>query len=147
MRTRSCRRHSARSWAPTTEVYPFIALGGFAFAIFSVQWALLFVLGRNRAVARYTALNVALFVVAAAVALRVLDDPIWADGVGEAVSYVALISMHLSAGRPFHLDYSRLVPWLVGFLPPLASPFVPLPWRLLLLVPLAVVVVLPQQRR
>ena len=55
--------------------------------------------------------------------------------------------MHLSAGRPFHLDFFRLVPWLVGFLPPLASPFVPLPWRLLLLVPLAVVVVLPQQRR
>jgi hypothetical protein len=39
------------------------------------------------------------------------------------------------------------VPWLVGFLPPLAAPFVPLPWRALLLVPLAVVLARPAQRR
>jgi O-antigen/teichoic acid export membrane protein len=133
-------------WSPTTEVFPFIAVGGFVFAIFSMQFALLYVLGRPGAVARYNALHVVLFVAAAAVALRVLDDPI-GYGVGEVVSYVALVSLHLSIGRPLQLEYGRLAPWLVGFLPPLAAPFVPLPWRLLLLAPLAIVVSLPRQRR
>jgi PST family polysaccharide transporter len=133
-------------WTPTTEVFPFLAVGGFVFAVFSMQFALLYVLGRNAEVARYNALNVVLFVVGAAVALQVLDDPI-GYGVGEVVSFLALISLHLSVGRPLRLDYARLVPWLVGFLPPLAAPFVPLPWRLLLLVPLAVVLARPAQRR
>ncbi len=132
-------------WQPTAEVFPFIALGGFAFAIFSMQWSLLYVLGRNAEVAVFNALNVVLFVVAGAIALEVLDDPI-GYGVGEVCSYLALIFLYRSV-RGFEIDYRRLGPWLVGFLPPLAAPFVPLPWRLLLLVPLVVVIALPRQRR
>ena len=133
-------------WTPTTEIFPFVAFGGMVFAVFSMQFGLLFVLGRNLEVLRYNAISITLFVVTALVAVSTLDDPI-GYGVAEAVSYLAVVSLHLSVGRPFRLDYRRLVPWVIGFLPPLASPFVPLPWRLLLLVPLAIVVALPQNRR
>jgi O-antigen/teichoic acid export membrane protein len=133
-------------WEPTTEIFPFVAFGGIVFAVFSMQWALLFVLGRNVDVLRYNVTNVVLFVLAALVAVSMLDDPI-GYGIAEAFSYLAVVWLHFSVGRPYHLDYRRLLPWLVAFLPPLASPFVPLPWRFLLLVPLAVVVALPQHRR
>jgi PST family polysaccharide transporter len=133
-------------WEPTADVFPPIALAGLLYAVFSMQWSLLYVLGRNTAVLRYNLTNVGILVLVSILAVKALDDPI-GYGIAELVSFSAVLLLHLSAGRLYGLHYRPLVPWTIAFVPPLAGPYVPWMWRWVLVVPLLGVLSLRSYRQ
>ena len=131
-------------WNEALRVYPFIALSYLINAVFNMHSSVLYVLGRNRDVALAHVVHIVLFT--AGTLAFVPSMGIIGYGFGELVAMAGYIVVHLQVARVFPFSYRGVQAWLVGFIPPLFGVFLPLPWNLLLLLPLVVVVLWPRQR-
>jgi PST family polysaccharide transporter len=132
-------------WAPVVTVLPFIALGYMANAVFNMHSAVLYVLKRNRDVASFSAVHVALFFGAAV--LLVDGVGLIGYGLAEVVALASYWVIHRRLARIMKFDYARVRPWVLAFAPPLFFPLLGLPWGALLLAPAVGVLVFDRSAR
>lgn len=131
-------------WASALEVYPLIALGMLVGAVFTMHASVLHVLQRNGVVALSTLVGVALFAVAAWLAVPRVG--ILGYGVGEVVAMGGYVIVHQRLSRLLRFSYAGVLPWLAVFIPPLFAVLLPLPVRPLLWLPVLLLALLPRQR-
>jgi O-antigen/teichoic acid export membrane protein len=113
-------------WTPAVIIFPFIALSYLLNAVFSMHSSVLYVLRRNRAVVSFSSVHVALF---GGAALLLVDRfGLLGYGLAEVVALGSYAIIHLQITRLFACDYSRALPWLLAFVPPLFFPLTGLPW-------------------
>jgi O-antigen/teichoic acid export membrane protein len=134
-----------RKWNSVIDVYPYLALADLLVAVFLIPQAILSAKGKTGALVIKQATGV---IVLALVALWLVPK----FGVtGFGLAMVAMVApsaiIHVAARRVVLFRYTRTVPWLVAFCPPLFFALPPWPWRLFLLVPVALVVIVPSMRR
>jgi PST family polysaccharide transporter len=115
-------------WLPVLSVYPFIALGYFVNAVFSMHSSVLYVLQRNREVLVFNVVHVTLF--AGAALLFVPWFGLQGYGLAEVAALGSYVVIHIYVARLFEFSYERSLPWLLAFVPPLFVPLVGLPWGL-----------------
>ena len=115
-------------WLPVLKVYPFIALGYFVNAVFSMHSSVLYVLQRNAEVLIFNAVHVALFAGAALLFVPWLG--LQGYGLAEVAALGSYVVVHIFVARLFTFSYERSWPWLLAFVPPLFVPLVGLPWGL-----------------
>jgi len=126
-------------WMPALHIYPFIAFGYLMGAVFGMHASVLFVLRRNGSVAVSNAVVVALL--AGTSLLLVPRLGVWGYGLAEITAVAGYPVIHTLLERIFRFRYSRALPWLAAFVPPLFAPLVPLPWELALWIPAGFVAV------
>ncbi len=85
------------AWAPVARIFPYVALGYLANAIFSLHTAALFMIGDNAAVLRFHAVHVALFGVAASIAVSRVG--LIGYGYAECVAILSYVLLHRSLVR------------------------------------------------
>jgi PST family polysaccharide transporter len=132
-------------WSGALAVYGFVAAGSLLHAVFNVHQSLLYVLQGNAAVVRWSLLHVALLGAAAVVLVPRLG--LAGYGWAEVVAMASFAVLHRAARRRVTFSYRAALPWVVACGPLLFAEAVPPPWRLLLLVPAAVVALTPDARR
>lgn len=125
-------------WAPVLSIYPFIALGYFANAVFSMHSSVLYVLQRNREVLVFNSVHVVIFAGAALLLVPWLGLPGY--GLAEVAAFASYLIIHLYVSKLFSVSYKKAQPWLLAFVPPLFVPLVEWPWGLVLCVSSTVVV-------
>jgi hypothetical protein len=68
-------------------------------------------------------------------------------GLAEFVALTAYVLLHRATRQSVSFSYTRAIPWILAFVPPLFAPLVPWPWSLLLLLAIAPVALSPPARR
>ncbi|MBX5445310.1 oligosaccharide flippase family protein [Sphaerobacter sp.] len=132
-------------WSPALRVYPAVAVGALFGALFNIQSSTLYVLRRNAAVAWFHVAHVV--VLAASAWFFVPRFGLMGYGLAEIVAVTTYALLHIQMSRVFRFSYAQVLPWLAALIPPLGAVLVPLGWRPVLWVPLALVALLPRQRR
>ncbi len=133
-------------WDTGLKIYPFVALSYLANAVFSMQISVLYVLKHNWNVAAFHFIHIVLF--AGAALILVSQMGLFGYALAEAIALVGYLYLHVKMTKIFRYSYASAVPWLIAFVPPLFSVYLPLPWKLTLWIPmLLVLAVRPQQRR
>jgi PST family polysaccharide transporter len=115
-------------WTPVLSIYPFIALGYFVNAVFSMHSSVLYVLQHNREVLVFNIIHVVLFAGGALLLVPWLG--LQGYGLAEVVALGSYLVIHFYVARLFAFSYQRSWPWLMAFVPPLFVPLVGLPWGL-----------------
>jgi O-antigen/teichoic acid export membrane protein len=115
-------------WTPVLSIYPFIALGYFVNAVFSMHSSVLYVLKHNREVLVFNVVHVVLFAGGALLLVPWLG--LQGYGLAEVVALGSYLVIHVYVARLFAFSYERSWPWLMAFVPPLFVPLVGLPWGL-----------------
>lgn len=119
-----------KSWNAVVLVFPFIALSYLLNAMFNMHSSVLYVLERNWSVTAFHVVHVVLF---AGAALLLVDRlGLLGYGLAELVALASYPVIHFFAIGVLDFDYSRALPWLVAFVPPLFLPLTGLPWGLAL---------------
>jgi PST family polysaccharide transporter len=100
-------------WAPVMDVFPYIAVGYFASAVFNMHSSVLSLLDRNHQVAFATAVYVALF--AGTVALSTPHIGFVGYGLGECVGLLSYMLLHLYTRRAVgEINYLPTAFWAIG---------------------------------
>jgi PST family polysaccharide transporter len=123
-----------KSWLPSTQVFTFVALATLLYTVFNMHISALYAAGHNRDVARFNAIYIGMFWLAAWLLLPVLGA--WGYGIAEIFALPSFVLLHYSitklCGTP---DYSDGM-WLIvaTAIPLLAGPWLPLYVSLSLLI-------------
>jgi PST family polysaccharide transporter len=124
-------------WAPAVDLYPFLAAGALLLAIVNAHFAVLYVLGRQLAIARISVLRLVLLAAAAAVLVPVCG--LIGYGVAALAPFLALAVSDRQVRRLVPFRYGIAGWWGMAFLPVLCAPFLPMAvGPVLLAIPLAV---------
>ncbi len=134
-----------RQWDRALIIYPFIALGYLMAVVFNMHASILFVLRRNKEVALSYAVNVLLLFGVSLLLVPRLG--LLGFGVGQVVALLGYVVVHVALARIMAFSYRRVLPWLIGCIPPLFAVYVPLYWEPTLWIPLVIVALWPGQRR
>lgn len=132
-------------WNSVLEIYPFIALSYLINTTFNMHTSVLYVLNRNRDVGIFNACNVIVF--GAACAILIPHVGLVGYGLAEIVALSSYFILDVQTRKLFSVSYDRVFPWLVGFVPALFTGLLPTPWQPVLLVPLVLISLFPQQRQ
>jgi PST family polysaccharide transporter len=128
-----------------TSVFPWLAVGTFTVGFRQMLATALYAFGRNGAITVSNGLRVA--IQAGVCALTVDRFGIKAFGIGEIAGIAALVVLDWALRQELTYNYSRAIPWLLAFLPPLCAPALPAPWRPLTFASVVVVLAMPAPRR
>src|SRR5205085_6552089 len=131
-------------WHPVIRVFPYIALGMVAQAVFTMETSALFVVNRGKRVIPVHALHIFLF--SGAALLFVPAYGIVGFGFAELVAFGAWILLDFQVRAVFRVSYREAIPWVAAFTPPLFSLYAPAIWRIALWVPLVVIAARVRQR-
>lgn len=134
-----------RNWNAVLSIYPYIALGSVAYALFVMHLSLLYVLKRSWDASKSNLLHILLFAVGAL--YFVPRFGLLGYGFAEILALLSYIVLHFQVRRIFHPSYLETLPWLISFLPPLFTTVFVLPAGLILWVPLLFILVLPGPRK
>ena len=118
------------SWAPLSDVFPFVGLAYFTAASFNMSVAVLYVLGRNTLVASAQLLNLAILAVVTAIAAPRFGET--AYGIGAAVGLVSYIYLAWRMRGLVELRYRRLAPAFLAWSLAIVAVLLPRPAGLLL---------------
>jgi PST family polysaccharide transporter len=118
------------SWAPLSDVFPFVGLAYFTTVSFNMSVSVLYVLGRNALVASAQLLRLGILVVATAVAAPRFGEVGY--GVGEAVGLLAYIYLAWRMRGVVELRYRRLGPAFLAWSLAIVAVLLPRPAGLLL---------------
>jgi O-antigen/teichoic acid export membrane protein len=131
-------------WRPALEVFPFVAGAYLLMAGFALHNSLLYVLRRNRRVAAINALRVVTLTTLSLVLLPLVG----VAGYGLALlgAQASAVLLDREVRKLFQYRLARALPWLVGLLPPMFVPLVPMPAALLLWVPALALMCVPLPR-
>ncbi len=132
-------------WDRVIGLYPYLALGDLLMAVLLVPQAVLFARGLSAPIVVKQLFNLALLALVALLAVPTFG--LEGFGLAYVASAVALLIVHFAARRVLFYRIGGVLPWLDAFGPPLFFPAVRAPERLVLLVPLALVGVLPASSR
>jgi len=132
-------------WRPVLVIYPFIALGIFLNAVFSMHSSVLYVLKRNWSVTSFHLFHIFLFSLSAFLLVRRFDG--LGYGLAEVVALLSYVLIHFQVAKLFHLSYSEAWPWVLAFTPPLFATFELGYWIVFLWLPLFFILLLPESRR
>ncbi|URD48302.1 oligosaccharide flippase family protein [Chroococcidiopsis sp. CCNUC1] len=123
-----------KSWLPSTQVFTFVALATLLYTVFNMHISALYAAGHNRDVARFNAIYISLFWLAAWLLLPVLGA--WGYGVAELFALPSFLALHFSitrlCGAPDYGDAICLI--IATAIPLLAGPWLPFYISLSLLV-------------
>jgi PST family polysaccharide transporter len=133
------------AWGGALVVYGFLAAGSVVYAVFALHQSLLYVLRRTGDVVLWSVLYLALLAGSAVVLVPRLG--LVGYGWAEVVSLASYVVLHRGARQRVVFSYRGLLPWAVACGPTLIALAVPVPWRLLLLLPASAVVLVPDVRR
>jgi len=133
------------AWSRSLVVYGFLAAGSVVYAVFALHQSLLYVLRGTAEVVLWAILYLALL--AGAAVVLVPRFGLAGYGWAELVSLAGYVVLHRSVRRRVPFSYRGVLPWAVACGPPLLAVAVPVPWRLLLLLPAAAVALAPSARR
>lgn len=133
------------SWHPVIEIFPFIALGSLANAVFSMHSSVLYVLKRNRDVAVFHLAHVGLLAGGALLFVPVIG--LIGYGLAELVAMASYVVIHRQVAKIFPVRYRTSAPWFFALAPPIFVALVPLPYAPLLFVPAVVLLSLSRYRR
>lgn len=133
-------------WAAVMSLFPYVALNYLLMALFTMQTAALVVTGRNRSVLVTNLVALVLLYAGGLLLVPTLGLPGY--GLTETLALAAQWVSHRAMRRavPGGLDYRPALPLLAVLIPPLFFPAVPWPWRLVLLLPPALVLAHPRSR-
>ena len=134
-----------KAWAGALVVYPFIAVSTIAAAASNLHATVLYILQRSVDAVKAGLVLVGLLLAGSVVLVPRLG--LIGYGWAELLSIGYLIVLDRAIKRLFPLSYRQALPWLVAFVPPVFGPLLPMPWRLLLLAPAALVALIPAARR
>ena len=132
-------------WAPTLQVFPFIALGYMVNAMFNMHSSVLYVLQRARYVGLFSLVHITLLASASVILVPWLG--LWGFGVAEIVALPSYAVVHYSVQSLFSFSYKTALPWLVVFSLPLFGTLIPFPWQALLWIPAGALMLWPQRRQ
>jgi O-antigen/teichoic acid export membrane protein len=132
-------------WEPILIVYPFLALGSVINSVFNMHSSVLYVLGRNRKVALFHFVHLALL--AGASLLLVPTLGILGFGLAEMVALAGYAVIHTQVTRIFPVSYRQALPRLVALVPPVFAVLLPPPWGLVLFLSSLIVILSPNQRQ
>ncbi len=132
-------------WQAMMHIFPFIALGSLINAVFNMHSSALYVLRRNGDVALFHIAHVALF--AGSALLLVPSVGLLGYGLAEVVAIAGYIVVHRQVTRLFPLSYRPTLPWLLGLTPAIFAVLLPLPWKLLPVLPVIALLCMPDSRR
>jgi O-antigen/teichoic acid export membrane protein len=131
-------------WLPAVSVFVLLGAARVLNAPLTVQMAFVFSRGRNAVVAVAGLVNLVVLVVYVLVLV-----PVWGvDGFGVA-TIVGTLAWLLVTWQTYRLqafDWYRPIPWLCAVVPPILSPLLPWPQRIVLLAPLGLLAVVPSMR-
>ncbi len=132
-------------WLPVLDVYPFVALGLLMNAVFGIQASVLYVKHKNWQVALANTIGVTIFVTGAFIFVPWLG--IWGYGLAEIPAMLGYLILHHSLASIFRFTYTQTLPWLLALSPPLFAVFLPIPFGVVLWLPLLIMLAIrPQQR-
>ncbi len=132
-------------YEPASRVFPWLAVVAFAMGVRQVLMTGLYAFGRNGAV---TVSNLArITIIAVVTALTVDHLGIRGYGIAEFAAISSFVVQDWALRRDVHFTYSRAIPWVLAFVPPLAGPALPVVYRPLLFIPAVVVILMPAPRR
>jgi PST family polysaccharide transporter len=132
-------------WRLVLVIYPFIALGILLNAVFSMHSSVLYVLKRNWSVTSFHLLHIFLFSASAFLLVRKFGG--LGYGLAEVVALLGYVLIHFQVSKLFYPSYSKALPWVLAFIPPLFSTFELGYWIIFLWLPLFFILLLPESRR
>lgn len=114
-----------KSWLPSAQVFTFVALATLLYTVFNMHISALYAAGHNRDVARFNAIYIGMFWLAAWLLLPVLGA--WGYGVAEVFALPSFVALHCSltklCGIPNYWDGMWLI--VATAIPLLAGPWLP----------------------
>jgi O-antigen/teichoic acid export membrane protein len=135
----------SRKWESVIDLYPYLAFGDLVMTVGLVPQAVLYAKKKNMAVVLKQLANLIIIAVVSVILVPVIG--IQGFGIAWTLSVASLLIVHIGARRILYFGYSRTWPWLVAFCPPLFFQLVAWPWRVLLLLPLALIGIVPRMRK
>jgi PST family polysaccharide transporter len=133
------------SWYPVIGIFPFLALGALANAMFSMHSSALYVLKRNRQVGLFHLTSVGLL--AGGSLILVPRIGLVGYGLAEVAAMAAYFVIHRQVTNLFPTRYHTSAPWFFALSPPIFIPLVPLPHALLLFLPVIILLSRTHYRR
>ena len=133
-------------WSPAVAVMALLGLSAVLRAPIIIQTTLLYAKGRNNPVILATTIRVC--AVAAASVLLVPSVGIVGYGIASLLAPVSVLYTDVIVRRHLvRFSYRALVPFVLGLVPIMTIPLVPLPWSLLMFAPACVVLTLRRPRQ
>jgi len=132
-------------WLPALPVYVLLSVWAVLRVPVTVQRTLLYAYGRNYPPAVTSAIELAVVAGASAVAVHALG--VVGFGYATLLGVSSTLYTHHAARRLVPVRYRRFALPLVGFIPPLLAPLIPMPWALMTLIGPAMVLASPSMRR
>jgi O-antigen/teichoic acid export membrane protein len=133
-----------REWADVMNVFPYLALGFLAAAVFTPHSSVLSVLRRNAPVLRFNAVYVA--VLSASAALFVQWWGVRGYGAAEVTAIATYYLLHRATNAVVPVSYARAMPWITAFAPMMLFDELPVVIRPLLFVPAVAIFAMERTR-
>jgi PST family polysaccharide transporter len=132
-------------WRAAIDLYPYLALAALVNAVFNMQQATLYTFKRNWSMTLFFACFVLLLAIGSVPLVA------WFGVVGYGLAALLQLPanaiLHVTASRHVAVSYRAVLPWVLAFTPPVMAPLVPLPWSVVLAIPLVMMLVWPGSRR
>jgi len=132
-------------WLPALPVYVLLSVWAVVRVPVTVQRTLLYAYGRNFPPAVTSAIELAVVVGVSVVAVHALG--IVGFGYATLFGVSSTLYTHHASRRLVPIRYRRFALPLVGFVPPLLAPVIPMPWAMLTLIGPIMVLASPSMRR
>ncbi|MGH9093080.1 MAG: oligosaccharide flippase family protein, partial [Acidimicrobiales bacterium] len=135
------------SWDPALPLFVLLAVVAVLKVPSTVQCTVLFAHGRNLPVALAAGIQLVTLSVGSVLLIHTFDLGLVGYGYASLLMLLSIVCTHRAAARYGVVRYRRLVLPVVGLVPPVLAPVLPLPWVWLTLLPAAVLCLVPPTRR